>query len=128
MVTSCPKMLSGLHVAAGMNPLYCVKCGGRLDGEEPNPYPPAAGREVTSQDAYQSVGDRRRESLRERVYRELEECNGTTADDLEMRLNLAGNTIRPRLKELEAQGRIRKSPRNSLTRAGRHAIVWEVVW
>ncbi len=49
---------------------------------------------------------------------------GATADEIEMMLEIAGNTVRPRLVELRQLGSIRDSGRTRKTRSGRSAIIW----
>lgn len=51
---------------------------------------------------------------------------GATADEIESRLEIAGNTVRPRLVELREMNLIKNSERMRKTRSGRSAVVWVV--
>jgi len=50
-----------------------------------------------------------------------------TAEELESRVFLSGNTIRPRLIALAGKGLIRKSEQRRKTRLGRWAAVWVAI-
>jgi len=52
---------------------------------------------------------------------------GMTAEELESRVFLSGNTIRPRLIALAGKGLIRKSEQRRKTRLGRWAAVWVAI-
>ncbi len=49
-----------------------------------------------------------------------------TGEELEASTGLVGNTLRPRLIELLALGKVRRNGERRPTRSGRHAAVWEV--
>jgi predicted transcriptional regulator len=49
---------------------------------------------------------------------------GATLEEIEVALDLSGNTIRPRRVELEAKGFVEDSGRTRKTTSGREAIVW----
>ena len=51
---------------------------------------------------------------------------GATAEELEVDTGLSGNTVRPRLVELRAEGRILVAPRTRPTRSGARAMVYVV--
>ena len=51
---------------------------------------------------------------------------GGTAEELEVWTGLAGNTVRPRCKELEAAGRIHRPGETRKTASGRSAYVWRL--
>ena len=52
---------------------------------------------------------------------------GLTADEIDEYTGLGGDTIRPRLKDLEKQRRIYKSELQRRTRKGRFAHIWKLV-
>lgn len=92
---------------------------------------PAEGSEDTSREAYASLSSVRG-PLRRLVYgiiveNAIEGFSGCTAHELETLTKLSGNTIRPRLKELERDGFVRKGTLKRATPSGRMAIVWEPV-
>lgn len=89
---------------------------------------PAEGKTKTSRDAAEKIKPRAG-SLREKIYNHLRGrgARGCTLEEIETQLLMAGNTVRPRMKELEARERVRKTDRTRRTRSGRDAIVWEVV-
>jgi transcription initiation factor IIE alpha subunit len=87
---------------------------------------PSAGSEQTSQDAYRSLDDVRGK-IRKRVYSVMLNLHdGATSEELERLTELSGNTVRPRLKELERDGFVFKSEDRRPTRSGRDAIVWKL--
>ena len=49
---------------------------------------------------------------------------GTTADQIEDKLGISLNTVRPRLRELEEMGLIAKTERTRPTRSGRQAKLY----
>ena len=109
----------------------CPKCAAeRVAGIGSDSYP-SQGIESTSQSAYRSI-DGVRGKLRRSVYEvivRLAEAGqfGATGEEVEELAELGGNTVRPRLKELEADRFVRKGVRTRKTRSGRAAIVWEPV-
>ena len=52
--------------------------------------------------------------------------NGRTDEEMQTELSIAGSTQRPRRRELELSGRIRKSDFTRPTASGRMAAVWIV--
>lgn len=52
---------------------------------------------------------------------------GATAEELESLSGLPGNTVRPRLLDLEAQGYARRTGWTRPTRGGNQATVWEAI-
>jgi hypothetical protein len=54
-------------------------------------------------------------------------AHGATEQEVEDALSLPGNTIRPRLWELENTGKIVKSPDKRQNRSGRYARVYRAV-
>lgn len=64
--------------------------------------------------------------LRARVYEFIAQRRefGATCDEIEAGTSLRGNTIRPRLLELELVKRIVRTTRTRPTRSGRQALVW----
>lgn len=67
-------------------------------------------------------------NLRQRVFLAIYEAgaHGATLDELEVRLSLAGNTVRPRRIELQERGLVADSGRTRLTRSGRASVVWVI--
>ena len=116
--------------------MRCEKCGRflsacicdkpvqkALEGIGTDTYP-AQGSEQTSRDAYYSLNEVRG-SLRRNVYEVLLNTLGATSEEIEDATGLDGNTVRPRLKELEEGGYAFKGAVQRKTRSGRDAIVWE---
>jgi hypothetical protein len=68
-------------------------------------------------------------TLRGAVYREIKQQGrvGLTDEEIGDSLELKGNTVRPRRRELYLLGVVKDSGRTRLTRSGRHAIVWVTV-
>lgn len=87
--------------------------------------PVAKGRE-TSLDAAASMAGGKAATLREKVYREISLNGGNTDEELADLLDIPGNTVRPRRRELELDGRIQDSGDRRATASGRWAIVWRV--
>lgn len=50
--------------------------------------------------------------------------DGATAQEIERGLGLTGNTVRPRLRELEAMHLVRKTDRTRETDSGRKAVIY----
>jgi hypothetical protein len=67
-------------------------------------------------------------SLREQVYGLLKALgeNGATDEEIGIALNLPGNTVRPRRRELQLQDRIEITGKTRKTQSGRAAAVWVV--
>jgi hypothetical protein len=51
-------------------------------------------------------------------------AEGATADEIEQDTGISGNTVRPRLCELDDLGRISKTDETRPTSSGRRAAVW----
>jgi hypothetical protein len=86
---------------------------------------PAAPAE-TSQAAAKAFGSKAG-TARAIVYRAILEHRGLACFQIEAITDLDGNTVRPRLRELEQLAMIHKSPtRTALTAAGLAAAVYEV--
>lgn len=64
--------------------------------------------------------------IRERIISLIKLCgpNGATADEIECELGIQGSTVRPRLVELRAAGRITTEGEVRKTRGGRMALAW----
>ncbi len=67
-------------------------------------------------------------NLRERVFRALEQAGavGLTADEIEVQTGIKGSTTRPRLLELQDEGRVERTLAMRKTRSGRNAYVYVV--
>ena len=93
-----------------------------LFGQEPNP--PHSG-PPTSQAAAEAIRPNAA-TLRARVLRYIEARGerGATDEEIQNNLGMAGNTQRPRRKELQEAGLIRDSGRTRKTSSGREAVVW----
>jgi transcription initiation factor IIE alpha subunit len=63
---------------------------------------------------------------REAVFATLYARGPSTAEELEIILGLAGNSIRPRLVELRRDGRVVDTGRRRRTQSQRYAVVWAV--
>jgi transcription initiation factor IIE alpha subunit len=63
---------------------------------------------------------------RELVFGMLVARGPSTAEELEVGLGLAGNSIRPRLVELRRDGRVVDTGRRRRTQSRRYAVVWAV--
>lgn len=65
---------------------------------------------------------------RGRILRELHRVGsgGLTAEELEFRLAMSGNSVRPRLAELEGEGSIGRDGRTRRTLSGRLALLYFV--
>jgi predicted transcriptional regulator len=65
-------------------------------------------------------------AIRARVADHVARCGdfGATEQEIEQALALPGNTVRPRLWELEKAGQVVKSIKTRLTRSGRQARVY----
>ncbi len=88
---------------------------------------PAEGRADTSRAAYESHAPKVRGRKRREVYVAIGKFGGATAEQIEEATGMSGNTVRPRLKELEDGLFIVKTAETRMTRAGRAAIVWQPV-
>lgn len=65
-------------------------------------------------------------SQRRRVFDVIRVCKerGATDNEIAEALDLDGNSVRPRRKELEEMGMIRNSGKTRNTRSGSNAIIW----
>jgi predicted ArsR family transcriptional regulator len=68
-------------------------------------------------------------NLRRRVFEFVHERggHGATAEEIEVGLELSGNTVRPRLVELRELGAVVKTDSKRKTRSGRQAVVYVAV-
>lgn len=82
--------------------------------------------QATSRAAGESI---EAETLRGSVWLSIhhEGAEGATDEELAERLGLAGNTARPRRRELAQRNLVADSGVRRLTRSGRQAIVWVAV-
>jgi transcription initiation factor IIE alpha subunit len=88
--------------------------------------PPFQAHSKTSREAAQSVsGVSGRDRQRVLTYL-TEHTVGATDEQLSEALSMAGNTLRPRRRELQQATLIKDSGRYSLTHSGRRATVWVV--
>jgi len=81
---------------------------------------------ATSEEAAAKVRKKAAHGLYRKILIVLMGCDGSTADMLEGIVGVRGNTLRPRLKELEAAGLILRRGPTALTSSGRRAFVWSV--
>ena len=89
-----------------------------------NGNPPAQRHSTTSTAAAESIRSKIG-PLHKRVMAFLKQNpNGATDEQLMSALDLGGNTLRPRRRELQLMGLLRDSGRTALTCSGRHAVVW----
>lgn len=83
----------------------------------------------TSREAAKSIRPSAKH-LRERVYAFIKSCGeyGAVDEEIQLALNMQGNTERPRRQELvlENPPRIKDSGRTRATSSGRAAVVWVV--
>lgn len=88
------------------------------------PYPLSAGwkAEGTSREAAEKVDAK---TLRARVLTELAKSPGT-ADEIAHRLHIDRLSIRPRLSELSALGRVEDSGVRRVNESGKRAVVWRL--
>lgn len=66
------------------------------------------------------------ETLRETVFNYLNYrgAEGATDEEIQDDLDMAGNTERPRRRELQEAGKVRDSGMRRTTKTGRQAVVW----
>lgn len=98
-------------------------------GDTPAPYPKSPGFKTggTSQEAALFMG-LTADNLREKVLHVIQQSeNGLTADEVATKLNKTVLSIRPRVAELKASGRIKDSENRRLNSSGRSAVVWRLV-
>lgn len=88
------------------------------------PDPPHSG-SPTSQAAAEAIKPTAG-TLRAIVLEYLKEHpDGATDEEMQLALDMAGNTQRPRRQELEKMGFVRATDRTRTTSSGRQAVVWE---
>ena len=80
----------------------------------------------TSHAAAESMYDEAR-AQRGHIHLWLMDHGGMTADALDQALGLRVTSAGRRLPELEADGKVRKTDRQAMTRSGRSAIIWEAI-
>ena len=66
-------------------------------------------------------------NLRQLVHDYIRRSGGATDEETCEALDMAGNTVRPRRRELELSGQVRKTELRRKTRSGRLAVVWVAV-
>jgi hypothetical protein len=89
-----------------------------------NGSPPAQAHSQTSQEAAEKIRHRIG-PLHARILDCLDKYPaGKTDEQLMNALDLGGNTLRPRRRELQLMGLLTDSGRTALTRSGRNAVVW----
>jgi hypothetical protein len=79
----------------------------------------------TSRDAAESMRPTAA-TLREAVFNYLfgRGSDGATDEEIQIDLDMAGNTERPRRRELQEAGKVRDSGMRRTTKTGRQAVVW----
>jgi hypothetical protein len=88
--------------------------------------PPHQKHSATSEAAAVSV-QQRIGPLHKKILNYLEQNPvGATDEQLMEQLDMGGNTLRPRRRELQLMGRIGDSGKTRLTRSGRNAVVWRI--
>lgn len=87
--------------------------------------PPAQRHSETSKQAAEQI-KQKAPILRDFVLRAIQR-RPDTDEELAVRTGMEGNTLRPRRRELELMGLIRKSGEVRKTKSGRNAVVWEAV-
>lgn len=89
------------------------------------PDPPAQRHSATSVDAADAIRPQANR-LRAVVWDAIRAAgmDGLTDEEIQERLNMVGNTARPRRRELQLAGRVRDSGKTRPTRRGRKAVVW----
>lgn len=80
----------------------------------------------TSAAAARELAPSRADTLRRAIYDYLTRYGGCTDEELQAKLNMAGNTERPRRRELELLGLVLDSGARRSTRTGRKAVVWVI--
>lgn len=93
----------------------------------PEPYggEPPSSNDTTSRDAATAIKpDTNR--LRALVLKHITTSGGATCEEICSALTLAGNTTRPRIRELVLKGQVMDSGLTRPTASGRKAIVWTV--
>jgi hypothetical protein len=119
----CP--LCGAECAKLLGSWECTGCGEWRQARIPYRGEAPHNGTATSVEAAESV-EPVRGSLQWRVWRYVNgrDLDGATAQEIERGLGLSGNTVRPRLRELEAMQLIQKTNRTRETASGRKATVY----
>ena len=117
------------NITVGIDPRYatgrCRSCGKQRNFKLVHfPPPPSQGDENSdaAADSMESLAD----SKRRQVYELLSESGPLAEWQIERKLGWPGNTVRPRLWELEKAGRITKGPDKNFTPSGRSAWLYRV--
>lgn len=66
-------------------------------------------------------------NYRDQVYRVIRDHGPLSDEAIASRLNMAGNTERPRRRELQQMDRIRPGAAPTITHSGRKCLTWEIV-
>lgn len=94
----------------------------------PQPYngePPAQAHSPTSVAAAEQI-KRSIGPLHQRILGYLKTYpDGATDEEMQLNLEMAANTQRPRRRELELMGRVVNTGRTRRVRSGREAVIWE---
>lgn len=88
--------------------------------------PPAQKHSATSQAAAKSITPHLGPLHRAVLGLLGEHPDGLTDEEMMDLLDLGGNTVRPRRRELQLMGRIKDSGRVRPTKSGRDAVVWVI--
>lgn len=88
--------------------------------------PPHQRHSDTSKGAAQELEEERRRTLRAQVlgFISLMGGDGATDEEMQLAMDMEGNTERPRRRELQLAGLIVDSGRRRLTTKDRKAVVW----
>lgn len=89
--------------------------------------PPHSGPETSREAAEAITADCSRLQRAVLAFLQLRSDYGATRQEIEQCLNLTGNTVRPRIKELEAKGLIEVTEATRLTSSGRRANVIKAI-
>ena len=120
-IVRCGRCGDDAHVEVGESAGLCVPCatGTARIG------PPAAAHRPTSVAAAAAI-EPALGTLEQRVLRAIVEAGpgGLTDAELQRSLKMAGNTERPRRRNLERGGYVRDSGLRRATTSGRHAVAW----
>ena len=101
---------------------------GRMKEMQPYPQAPGFTDPGASLAAAKAIGKTRANELSESVYAAIRrEPTGMTADEAATALGLSILTVRPRVTELGAEGRIFKTRQRRQNASGASATVWKAV-
>lgn len=84
---------------------------------------PPASNATTSREAAEAIAPKV-PGLRGAVLRVIKNLDGATCDEVCDALELNGNTVRPRIRELVQAGRVYDSGETRRLASGRKAIIW----